>query len=75
VLARKAMQLQGKLEKAGALPNLDESEAESQAVCEQCQTSPAFFSHELFSAERLVKGSRCAGCFLDLLRGLRCVEH
>ena len=59
------------MEKAGALPNLDEWESELQVVCERCQTSPAFFSYELFSAERLVKGSRCAGCFLYLLRELR----
>ena len=39
------MQLQGKLERADALPNLDESNSESQVVCEQCQTSPAFLSY------------------------------
>ena len=69
------MQLQGDVEKADAFANLDESESKSQVVCERCQTSPASFSYQLFPAKRLVKGSRCASCFLDLLRGLRCVEH
>jgi hypothetical protein len=68
------MQLQGKLERADAFTNLDESKSESQVVCEQCQTSLAFLSYELFSAERPVKGSRCGGTFLDLLRGLRYAE-
>ncbi len=65
------MGVQGKVEKAGALSELDDAEPELQAVCQQCQTSPASFSYQLFSAERLVKGSCCPGCFLDLLRGLR----
>ncbi len=69
------MELRGKVEKAGALPDLDKPEPESQAVCQQCQTSPASFSYQLFSAERLVKGICFPGCFLDLLRGLRCAEH
>lgn len=66
------MQGQGKLEKVGSLPNLDELKSESKPLCEQCQSSPASFSYELFTSNHLVKGSRCAGCFLDLLRGLRC---
>jgi hypothetical protein len=66
---------QGIVDKTGIFPNLDESESESQGLCEQCQTSPAFFRYEVFSADRLVKGSRCAGCFLDLLRGLPCLER
>ncbi len=74
-MPRKAMQLQKKLEKSYALPNLEESESESQAVCKKCHSSSSSFRYELFSADRLVKGSCCAGCFLDLLRGLRCGEH
>lgn len=69
------MELPGKVEKAGALLDLDRAEPESQAVCQQCQTSSASFSYELFSAERLVKGSCCPSCFLDLLRGLPSVAH
>ena len=63
-----------RLEKWGAMPNLEKPQSESQTVCEQCQLSPALFSYELFSAKRLIKGSCCAGCFLDLLRGLRCIS-
>ena len=69
------MKQQENVERVGALPDLDKPEPELQAVCQQCQTSPASFSYQLFSAECLVKGSRCAGCFLDLLRGQRCAEH
>lgn len=64
------MQLQGNVEKTGALPNLDEPEYKSQVGCERCQQVPTI-CYELFSAQRLVKGSRCAGCFLDLLRAYR----
>jgi hypothetical protein len=67
------MQLPERLEKAGAMANLSEPQSESQTVCEQCQLSRASFSYELFSAKRLVKGSCCAGCFLDLLRA-RCIS-
>jgi hypothetical protein len=69
------MVLQGKVEKTGALPALHKPEAESEAACQQCKASPASFSYQLFSAERVVKGIRCPGCFLDLLRGLGCAEH
>ena len=69
------MEAQGKVKKAGVLSDLDKAEPALQAVCQQCQTSPASFSYQLLSAESLVKGSCCPGCFLDLLRGLRCAEH
>jgi hypothetical protein len=68
------MEVQGELEKAAALSDLDKAEPELQAVCQQCQTSPASFSYQLLSAESLVKGRCCLGCFLNLLRGLR-AEH
>ena len=70
------MQLQGKVEKAGALPDLDESEPESQAVCQQCQTSPAFpLATNCSPPSVSLKAVAALGCFLDLLRGLRCAEH
>ena len=65
------MEPQGKVENAGAVPDLNKPEPESQAVCQQCQTSPALFGYELFSTELLAKGSCCLLCFLELLRGLR----
>jgi len=61
--------------KACALPNLDVTKCELQTVCDKCQSNPASFCYELFSAKRLVKGSCCAGCFLDLLRGLWCTNE
>jgi len=74
VLPRKARQLEEKVGKACALPNLDVMKCELQTVCDKCQSNPASFCYELFSAKRLVKGSCCAGCFLDLLRGLWCTD-
>jgi hypothetical protein len=75
LLLRSSTELQGNVEKASALPDLHKPELELEALCQQCQASPASFSYQLFSADRLVKGSCCPGCFLDLLRGLRCAEQ
>jgi hypothetical protein len=57
------------MDKACALPNLDVTEFELQTICEKCQACPASLRYELFSADCIVKGRCCAGCFLDLLRG------
>ncbi len=67
--ARKAPELQERVDRACVLPSLDVMEAESQTACEKCQASPSLFRYELFSDKCLVKGSCCAACFLDLLRG------
>ena len=67
------MQLQEKVEKACDLPNLDGVGVRNHRLCvNSANRVPSSFSYELFSADRLVKGSRCPGCFLDLLRGPVC---